>query len=230
MKIRFLVIFFIAVAFVSKAQTVTDPWASMGGPTTPSLIAIDASNNLYVTNFSNSTISKITPAGTVTQAWATLAANTYPYGIVIDASGNLYTANRGPKTISKITPLGDGTSGSVIQTWADLGGDEAYTLAIDASGNVYVPYVSTNRIAKITPNGATGTINTTWVTLASGANPFSISFDVSLLHVPQVGSADELWFASCSGLDLAPSSASKVMSFVLIVGSVSFVLSWVSSW
>ncbi len=179
MKIRFLVIFFIAVAFVSKAQTVTDPWASMGGPTTPSLIAIDASNNLYVTNFSNSTISKITPAGTVTQAWATLAANTYPYGIVIDASGNLYTANRGPKTISKITPLGDGTSGSVIQTWADLGGDEAYTLAIDASGNVYVPYVSTNRIAKITPNGATGTINTTWVTLASGANPFSISFDGS---------------------------------------------------
>ncbi len=179
MKIRFLVIFFIAVAFVSKAQTVTDPWASMGGPTTPSLIAIDASNNLYVTNFSNSTISKITPAGTVTQAWATLAANTYPYGIVIDASGNLYTANRGPKTISKITPSGDGTSGSVIQTWADLGGDEAYTLAIDASGNVYVPYVSTNRIAKITPNGATGTINTTWVTLASGANPFSISFDGS---------------------------------------------------
>ena len=179
MKIRFLVIFFIAVAFVSKAQTVTDPWASMGGPTTPSLIAIDASNNLYVTNFSNSTISKITPAGTVTQAWATLAANTYPYGIVIDASGNLYTANRGPKTISKITPSGDGTSGSVIQTWANLGGDEAYTLAIDASGNLYVPYVSTNRIAKITPNGATGTINTTWVTLASGANPFSISFDGS---------------------------------------------------
>jgi uncharacterized protein (TIGR02145 family) len=180
-KINGLILLVLLLAFnhAVKAQTVTDPWASMGGSTTPSLIAIDASNNLYVTNFSNSTISKITPAGTVTQAWATLAANTYPYGIAIDASGNLYTANRGPKTISKITPSGDGTSGSVIQTWANLGGDEAYTLAIDASGIVYVPYVSTNRIAKITPNGATGTINTAWVTLASGANPFSISFDAS---------------------------------------------------
>jgi hypothetical protein len=173
----------------------------MGGATTPSLIAIDASNNLYVTNFSNSTISKITPAGTVTQAWATLAANSYPYGIVIDASGNLYTANRGPKTISKITPSGDGTSGSVIQTWADLGGDEAYTLAIDASGNIYVPYVSTNRIAKIIPNG---TINTAWVTLASGANPYSISFDISgnlysansnntISKITAVGSVTQAW-------------------------------------
>lgn len=181
MKINGLILLVLLLAFnhAVKAQTVTDPWASMGGATTPSLIAIDASNNLYVTNFSNSTISKITPAGTVTQAWATLAANTYPYGIAIDASGNLYTANRGPKTISKITPSGDGTSGSVIQTWADLGGNEAYTLAIDASGNVYAPYVSGNRIAKITPNGATGTVNTAWVTLASGAFPYSISFDAA---------------------------------------------------
>ena len=181
MKINGLILLVLLLAFnhAGKAQTVTDPWASMGGATTPSLIAIDASNNLYVTNFSNSTISKITPAGTVTQAWATLAANTYPYGIAIDASGNLYTANRGPKTISKITPSGDGTSGSVIQTWANLGGNEAYTIAIDASGNVYAPYVSGNKIAKITPNGATGTVNTAWVTLASGAFPYSISFDAA---------------------------------------------------
>ena len=181
MKSRVLVVIFIALVRLSTAQTVTDPWATMGGSTTPSLIALDAANNLYITNFSNSTISKITPAGTVTQAWATLAANTYPYGIAIDASGNLYTANRGPKTISKITPSGDGTSGSVIQTWANLGGNEAYTIAIDASGNLYAPFVSTNQIAKIVPavGGATGTVTRPWVTLASGANPYSISFDAS---------------------------------------------------
>jgi streptogramin lyase len=181
MKSRVLVVIFIALVRLSTAQTVTDPWATMGGSTTPSLIALDAANNLYITNFSNSTISKITPAGTVTQAWATLAANTNPYGIAIDASGNLYTANRGPKTISKITPSGDGTSGSVIQTWANLGGNEAYTIAIDASGNLYAPFVSTNQIAKIVPavGGATGTVTRPWVTLASGANPYSISFDAS---------------------------------------------------
>jgi hypothetical protein len=181
MKIRSLVIiFFMTLGFASKAQTLTDPWATLGASNIQTaFIAMDASYNLYVTNFINSTISKITPGGTVTQAWATLATNSYPYGIVIDASGNLYTVNRGPKTISKITPSGDGTSGSVIQTWADLGGDEAYTIAIDASGNLFAPYVSRNRIAKIIPNGATGTINTSWVTLATNANPFSISFDAS---------------------------------------------------
>jgi streptogramin lyase len=184
MKSRFLVIFFIAVAFVSEAQTVTDPWATLGASNIQTaFIAMDASNNLYVTNKINSTISKITPNGTVTQAWATLATGSNPYGMTIDAAGNLYTVNRGtpgPYTVSKITPSLDGSSGTVIQTWASLGA-EAYSIAIDASGNLYVPYISNNKIAKIVPanGGATGTINTSWVTLATNANPFSISFDAS---------------------------------------------------
>lgn len=144
---------------------------------------MDAANNLYVSNYYNSTISKITPAGTVTQAWVTLAGNTRPYGMVIDPSGVIYTVNRGtpgPYTISKITPTSDGSSGTVIQTWANLGA-EAYTISIDASGNLYAPFVSTNQIAKIVPavGGATGTVTKPWVTLATGANPFSISFDAS---------------------------------------------------
>ena len=144
---------------------------------------MDENNNLYVTNKINSTISKITPSGTVTQAWATLDAGKNPYGIVIDPSGILYTVNRGtpgPYTISKITPSSDGSSGTVIQTWANLGA-EAYTISMDASGNLYAPFVSTNQIAKIVPavGGATGTVTKPWVTLATGANPFSISFDAT---------------------------------------------------
>jgi len=184
MKSRFLVIFFIAVAFASKAQTVTDPWATLGASNIQtSFVVVDANNNLYVTNKINSTISKITPSGTVTQAWATLDAGKNPYGIVIDPSGILYTVNRGapgPYTISKITPSSDGSSGTVIQTWANLGA-EAYTISMDASGNLYAPFISTNQIAKIVPavGGATGTVTKPWVTLATGANPFSISFDAS---------------------------------------------------
>ena len=182
MKSRFLVIFFIAVAFASKAQTVTDPWATLGASNIEtSFIVMDAANNLYVSNFINSTISKITPAGTVTQAWATLAGNTRPYGMVIDPSGIIYTVNRSsPYTISKITPTANGSSGTVIQTWATLGA-EAYTISMDGSGNLFAPFVGTNQIAKIVPavGGATGTVTKPWVTLATGANPFSISFDAS---------------------------------------------------
>jgi hypothetical protein len=184
MKIRFLVLIFIALVRLSHAQTVTDPWATLGASNIQtSFVVIDANNNLFVSNFINSTISKITPNGTVTQAWATLAGNTRPYGMVIDPSGIIYTVNRGspsPYTISKITPTSDGSSGTVIQTWANLG-SEAYTISMDASGNLYAPFVSTNQIAKIVPavGGATGTVTKPWVTLATGANPFSISFDAS---------------------------------------------------
>ena len=184
MKSRVLVVIFVALVRLSTAQTVTDPWATLGASTIQtSFIVMDAANNLYVSNYYNSTISKITPGGTVTQAWVTLAGNTRPYGMVIDPSGVIYTVNRGtpgPYTISKITPTSDGSSGTVIQTWANLGA-EAYTISIDGSGNLYAPFVSTNQIAKIVPavGGATGTVTKPWVTLATGANPFSISFDAS---------------------------------------------------
>ena len=192
MKIEFIKMKFkyaltiLAVFFYSNivnAQTVTDPWATLGASTIQSsFIVMDANNNLYVSNFNNSTISKITPAGTVTQAWVTIPGNTRPYGMVIDPSGIIYTVNRNNPsyTISKITPSLDGSSGTVIQTWATLG-SEAYTIAIDVSGNLYAPFVSTNQIAKIVPavGGATGTVTKPWVTLATGANPFSISFDAA---------------------------------------------------
>lgn len=217
MKIKhfLLLILFIAFNIELKAQTVTDPWATLGAPTIQTaFVVLDANNNLYVTNFLNSTISKITPNGTVTQAWATLAGNTRPYGMVIDPSGVLYTINRGspgPYTISKITPTSDGSSGTVIQTWANLG-TEAYTISMDASGNLYVPFVGTNQIAKIVPavGGATGTVTKPWVTLASGANPFSISFDAAgnlysansnntISKITPAGSVTQAWATLAAG-------------------------------
>ena len=50
MKIGGLILLVLLVAFshVLKAQTVTDPWASMGGANSPPLIAIIASTNFYI--------------------------------------------------------------------------------------------------------------------------------------------------------------------------------------
>jgi streptogramin lyase len=174
MNLRLFILFFFISAFnISiKAQTVTDPWANIGR--NPYYMAIDASNNIYVTSFANNTVSKITPNGTVTADWATNVGSG-PAGIVIDAAGNLYTANRGSKTISKITPSSDGSSGSVIQ-FASLNGNEAYTISIDASGNLYAPFVNTNKIAKIAPDG---TANLSWVIFGDGSKPFSLIFDAS---------------------------------------------------
>ena len=84
----------------------------------PSALAIDATGNLYVADYGNSTIRKITPAGAVStfaglptisglkdgtggNAWFN-----HPQALAFDASGNLFVADTGNAAIRKITPAG----------------------------------------------------------------------------------------------------------------------------
>ena len=76
-------------------------------------IAIDSTNNLYVTDSENHRIRKITPGGNVTtiagstgdyaDGQGTAAQFNRPYGITIDSSDNLYVADYFNKKIRKIT-------------------------------------------------------------------------------------------------------------------------------
>jgi hypothetical protein len=92
---------------------------------TPGGLTLDSAGNLYVTDYDNHQIRKITPAGAVSTfaGSATLspgdadgvagAARFYwPWGIDIDASGNLYVAEWGRPRVRKITPAG------VVSTFA----------------------------------------------------------------------------------------------------------------
>ena len=82
----------------------------------PDDICIDSQGNLYVTDFWNYKIRKITPAGVVTtfagttSGFADGAANiakfSYLEGICIDVQGNLFVADGGNNRIRKITPTG----------------------------------------------------------------------------------------------------------------------------
>ncbi len=156
---------------------------STNGPTNaarffgPAGMAFDAGGNMYVAEYSNHLIRKITPAGTVSAlAGATSigaadgngsSARFFdPEGVAVDRSGNVYVADTGNHTIRKITPAGDVstlaglalTQGSADGTGAAARFIFPISITIDASDNLYVADYGNHLIRKITPAGVVSTL------------------------------------------------------------------------
>jgi sugar lactone lactonase YvrE len=137
----------------------------------PRGIAVDASNNLYVTDATNSNIRMITPGAVVTtiagptgaqagqtgttDQTGTAARFNGPLGIAADSAGNLYVADTFNSSIRKITVSGGvGT----VSTISGTGVAFPHSLTVDPSGNVYVADFGNSVVRKITPGGATSVV------------------------------------------------------------------------
>ncbi len=140
----------------------------------PRGICIDGSGNLYVADFFNHKIRKITPAGVVTtfagtgssgnvNATGTAASFNRPSGVCIDFAGDLYVADQLNHRIRKITPaavvttLAGSTSGFVDATGTAARFNLPYGVCADASNTIYVCDFNNQRVRKITPAGVVTT-------------------------------------------------------------------------
>ncbi len=140
----------------------------------PMGLVSDAVGNIYVTDYYNHNIRRITPAGVVTtvagstnaptgqfgyvDATGSAARFTYPNGIAIDKFGNLYVADANNLVIRRITPTGvvstyagNGSSGNTNGPGTSATFNYPSGVATDAAGNVYVADYTC--IRKITPAG-----------------------------------------------------------------------------
>lgn len=139
---------------------------SVVASTTTLGLAIDASDNLYVTSYVGSTykVYKIA-AGTSTAAsyLTTITHLNKPTDVGVDASGNLYVLNFGDGTIYKYTSATDaGTSFA-------SGFTGSYTLQVDAAnGYVYVADIANSKIFVYTTSGGTAVATITGVSNCRG--------------------------------------------------------------
>ncbi len=146
----------------------------------PHGIFVDPAGNIFVAEYSNHIIRKITPggnvitiAGTGVQGFsgdggnATAARLSLPNGVAVDNAGNFFFADEVNHVIRKVTP------GGIISTFAGTGEDgyrgdggparqaklnRPYGVATDNAGNVYFADTYNNVIRKVSRDGTISTV------------------------------------------------------------------------
>ncbi|HBY62448.1 MAG TPA: hypothetical protein DEH78_21710, partial [Solibacterales bacterium] len=167
-----------------------------GGPAlkaqlqSPNGIAVDSLGNLYISDFSNHRIRRVSPAGVIvtvagtgTEGYAgdggpaASARIGYPRGVAVDAFGNIYFSDTGSDRVRRVNPsglilafagggvsagVGDGLAATSARLYWPHG------VAVDGQGNVFIADRLHLRIRKVAANALISTAAGVGKSVAAG--------------------------------------------------------------
>ncbi len=213
-----------------------------GGPATsaalnqPAQMAMDSAGNLYIADFNNGVVRKVTSAGIMSTvagtggccytgdggpaAKATLFG---PTGLAVDSAGNLYIADTEDNAIRKVnssgiisTVAGTGTAGfsgdGGPATSAQLNNPRG--VAVDAAGNIYIGDTSNFRVRKVMPSGIISTIAGTGIQTSSGDGGPAVNANLSFPEGLALDSAGDLYIADYARETIRKINALGIISTV----------------
>jgi trimeric autotransporter adhesin len=183
----------------------------------PDGVTMDSAGNLYIADFNNLRIRKVTPAGVITTVagngspgfsgdggLATSAQITRSWGLTSDSTGNIYIADTYSDRIRKVTPAGIITTvaGTGASGFSGDGGlavsaqlNRPFGVALDSANNLYIADINNNRIRKVTPAGIITTVAGSGTAGFSGDGSLATSASLFNPHSVTVDSAGNLYIA-----------------------------------
>ena len=145
----------------------------------PHGVAVDATGNLFIGDYGNQRVRKVTPGGVISTVAgngsrglngdggpASSAELNDPSGIAVDAAGILFIADYGNRRVRRVVPGGlistaAGSGGSVLGDGGPATSAQLSTpsgVAVDAAGNLFIADSNGNRVRKVGPGGVISTV------------------------------------------------------------------------
>ena len=222
----------------------------------PNGVALDAATNIYVADFNNDAIRKITPDGMV----MTIAGNPSitnsrgvvpgtndgtgsgarfngPNGLAVDKATNIYVADASNNTIRKVSPVGSNWMVTTLAGlpraigFADGTGNVArfwdpVAVAVDGATNIYVADLENSTIRRVTSAGVVTTIGGSALHLGSADGTNTAALFYYPLGVASDG-AGNLFVADAVNYRI--SKGTLLPSMDVVSSGTDIIVSWPSS-
>jgi tripartite motif-containing protein 71 len=179
----------------SSGGTYETQWGGFPGagvPDFPAGLAVDASNNVYMTKKSSDQIQKFDVSGNLLQEFGGSGNGpgqlNDPSAIAIDGSGNIFVLDAGNTRIQKFD-----ASGSYLTQWGSFGSSDGQVnapggIAVDGSGHVFVADTGNNRVQEFAASD--GTFIRKWGSFGQGNGQFSVPKGIAIDGAGNVWVAD----------------------------------------